>query len=294
MLEWIRENVPMAHLVGTVAFVAVVVLLRWTVTRRIRSSEIPPEIKRRSIVQTRNASVLVILFGGIVIWASQLHTVAISALAIAAAIVIATKELIMCLTGTIVRLSGRSFEVGDRIEVGTYRGDVIDQTLLTTTLMEVGPGNLTHQHTGRALVLPNSLFLTTTVANETFTDAYVLHLFVVPMKITDDWQKAREVLLEAARRASQPYLDDAKAHIESRTKPQGLDTPSLNPRITLRFPDPERVDLMVRIPAPSPRRGRVEQEILNAFALQRPKWATPISSIDTKIREASDSPDEKV
>ena len=69
------------------------------------------------------------------------------------AIVLATKEIIMCLSGAIYRASSGTFKVGDRVEIGAFRGDVIDQTLLATTILEIGPGQAIHQHSGRTVTL---------------------------------------------------------------------------------------------------------------------------------------------
>ena len=44
-----------------------------------------------------------------------------------------------------MRATSRSFKLGDRIEIGDYRGDVIDYNLFTTTILETGPGKLTLQ-----------------------------------------------------------------------------------------------------------------------------------------------------
>ena len=55
-------------------------------------------------------------------------------------------------------------------------------TALTTTILEIGPEKLTHQHTGRAIVVPNSVFLDKHVVNESYTADFVLHVFRLPYK----------------------------------------------------------------------------------------------------------------
>ena len=268
-MDWILENVPLGQVVASVALIVVVVTMRVMLVRRLRRGDVEMglhDLRRRSIVQVRNVTFVVGLFGLLVIWASQLQVVALSVVAIAAAIVLATKELIMCLTGTLVKVTGSAFTVGDRIEVHEMRGDVIDQTLLTTTILEIGPGQMTHQHTGRAVVLPNSLFLTEPVINETHTDEYVLHVFMVPVKTTTDWKAAQRALLEAANVECGPYLGEARLHMDKLGKEQGIYTPSVEPRVTIQFSEPERVDIYVRIPVPARKKGRIEQAILVRFA----------------------------
>lgn len=261
MPTFFQTHLP--HLVSSAVIVLLALSIRALGGRYVRrSSRVSDDLRRRWIIQLRNASLLVALFGLLVIWGAELRTVAISAVAIAAAIVIAAKELIMCVTGTILEGAGQAFKLGDRIEVGGHRGDVIDQTLLTTTILEIGPQHLTHQHTGRIVVLPNSVFLSQPIINETFTDEYVLHVFTVPMKETDDWKGAEQRLLAAAAAECAPFIQQARASMEQLLRSQGLRTLSIDPRVTIAVPEPGRINLIVRMPVPARQRGRIEQAVL--------------------------------
>lgn len=250
-------------LVASAALVLAVVAARWAVLGWLRVSELPsPEMRRRWIVMARNVSVLLFTLFLVVIWAEQLRTFALSVVAVAAALVIATKEIISCFSGAILRTSSSAFTVGDRIEIGDIRGDVVDYNLLTTTLMEVGPA---HQHTGRAVVLPNSVLLTASVTNESFTEQFVFHSVVVPLTDKDDWRAAEKVLSEVAHEACAEFIESAKRHFERMVKRTGLVVPTPEPRLLVRLEAPGRIDIVARIPVPSARRGRIEQDILRAF-----------------------------
>ncbi len=245
-------------------------VLQWLLVARVRAMNLKDiEIRRRWIVGIRNGAVLLTLAGLLTVWAAELRTLAFSLVAFAVAIVLSVKEVILCISGSFVRTVGRSFDLGDSIEIGGIRGVVIDRDLFTTKVLEAGPGQTIHQRTGRAVTLPNSMFLTMPVTNETFTDRYVLHVFTVPFKRGDDWQAAETRLLEAAQAECTPWLEDARGHMRGLAAKHGLDTPNVEPRVSIHLPEPERVDLLVRIPVPSARKGRVEQAILRRY-LQRP------------------------
>lgn len=157
------------------------------------------------------------------------------------------------------------YSIGDRIEIQELRGDVVDFSLFTTTLLEVGPGDFSHQHTGRAVVIPNSLLLTNPVVNETYTDEFVLHTMVVPLGPDEDWRRAEAALIDAAHHECKPFLEDAKKHFERINRETGLEAPSTEPRVSVRVPEPGRIDLLLRVPVPARRKGRVEQAILRRF-----------------------------
>ncbi len=254
------------NLLASGILIVLVAMLQWLLVVRVRSFATRDiEARRRWVVGIRNGAVLLTLAGLLTIWATELRTLAFSLVAFAVAIVVSIKELIMCLSGTFVRTAGRSFDLGDSIEIGDIRGVVIDRNFLTTTILEIGPGQNVHQRTGRAITIPNSVFLNTPVVNETFTDRYVLHVFSVPLKTGDDWRAAEKRILEAACAECSPWLDDARRHMEGLSSRHSLDAPSVEPRVTLYLPEPERIDLLVRIPAPSTKKGRVEQAILRRY-----------------------------
>ncbi len=257
----VRESL-LSLLISTAILVMVMSLLRAVTSRVIRRSIASPEMRRKWLVQTRNGIVLFLVLGLVFIWGAELRTLALSVVAIAVALVVATKELILCVTGSILKTGARSFKIGDRIQVKDFRGDVIDQNLFATTIMEIGPGKLTHQRTGRVTVLPNSLFVSEPVVNESYTHDYVLHVFTVPFKREEDWRGAQKALLEAARKHCRPYLEEVRRHMRRISDHQGLDAPSVDPRVTLQIPKAGEVELIIRVPVKATQRGYIEQSIL--------------------------------
>lgn len=254
---------PTESLISSAILVLAAIAARAVLARIIRRTDTTPELRRRWLVQTRNGLLLLVAVGLILIWAEELRTLALSIVAVAVAFVVATKELILCISGTTLKATSRSFSIGDRIQVKDFRGDVIDQNLFTTTILEIGPGKLTHQRTGRVLVIPNSIFLSEPVINESYTDDYVLHVFTVPFKREDDWRGAQKALLEAATRISRPYLEDVRRHMARVSERRGLGPPAVEPRVTISTPVAGEVHLVVRLPAKSGERGYVEQAILS-------------------------------
>ena len=73
---------------------------------------------------------------------------------------------ITSLIGWIYLLVRQPYRVGDRIQIGTATGDVIDVSYLDTTLWEFGGPYLSTQHpSGRVIKFPNSMVLNQTVYN---------------------------------------------------------------------------------------------------------------------------------
>lgn len=267
MMEWLQDfEIILPVALHSLILLAVVLALRLILVRAVLSREsLSVETRRRWTVNIRNALALVFIIGLIFIWAHQLSTFAVSLVAIAVALVLATKELILCISGTVLRVGVNAYSMGDRISIGGIRGNVVDQSLLATTVLETGPGHVSSQYTGRAVVFPNSLLMSSPLINETYMKEYIVHVMTIPLTSNDDWQMAEKVLLEIARTECGPFIAEARLHMKQLEGKNWLDAPSVEPRVSLHVPEPGRLNLLLRIPTPAHRTSRVEQAILRRF-----------------------------
>jgi small-conductance mechanosensitive channel len=251
---------------ASVLLLLLMMLLRVVVARNLlRVESVPLEQRRRWMVSLRNAAVFIFLFGLLIIWAEQVRTWALSLVAVAAAFVIATKELILCVSGAVLRGFSRPFTVGDRVEIGGIRGDILDQSILTTTILEVGPGAQNHHRTGRSITVPNSMLLSGPVINESYLDDFVLHAFSVMLSPDEDWEESERILLEAAQQESASFIQQAIEQSKAVARKEGFDSPSMEPRTTVRIPEANKIELLVRIPCPLQKKSSLEQAILRRY-----------------------------
>ena len=262
LLQFIPDPVLVRHIISTLVLVVTVFGLRYIVLRFVRR-RLPTRdtLQLRWTSQVRAFSYAVLAFGLFTIWAAELQALAVSFVVLAMAVVWATKETIACMQGAVYRLSSNAFQVGDRINVGGIRGDVIDPGLLSTTVLEVGKG---HQRTGRTISIPNSLFMTEPVLNESLTGEFMLHLLTIPVDRDADLAAIEERALRAANDACADFIDDVRRPIALRYRRHGLNPPLVDPRITYQFVDTKTVNLILRIPVPTRLERTVEQRVLRA------------------------------
>ena len=127
--EHVNLLAPLVRLLfSTVLLVVAVLVLRSISARFIRKNVTTAELRTKWLVQSRNAFVLLLVLGLVLIWGEELRTVALSVVAIAVALVVATKELILCLIGSMLKAGTSAFDIGDRIQIKEYRGDVSTTT----------------------------------------------------------------------------------------------------------------------------------------------------------------------
>jgi small-conductance mechanosensitive channel len=233
------------------------------------------ESKRRWVVTTRNSVVLAFLIGLVIIWAHELQAFAVSIVALAAALVLATKELILCWSGAAFRVSSKVYTVGDRVQIASHRGVVLDYDAFATKLLEIGPGQSAHLYTGRVTVFPNSLLFTNPLVKENPQQEYGLYTLTVPIKSDEDWQRAERALLEAAKHECTPFMDEAVRQMKLLEQANLLEAPSPEPRITIQLPESGKMHLVLRFPAPDRGRSRIEQAILRRYLAQSTSPSLP-------------------
>ncbi|MGB8329764.1 MAG: mechanosensitive ion channel family protein [Polyangiales bacterium] len=261
-LEFLQDRVALKNVVSTLVLFATVLSLRHVSLRFVRR-KLPGTDKTqlRWASQIRGLSYVILLFGLFIIWAAELQALAVSFVVLAMAIVWATKESLACIQGAVYRISSNAFEIGDRINIGGIRGDVIDPGLLGTLVLEVGQG---HQRTGRMISIPNSLFMSEPVLNESLAGEYMLHLMTIPVDRNSDLAAIEHQALTAAQEACAEFLEDVRRPIASRYRRHGLTPPIVDPRITYQVVDKSTVNILLRLPTPVRLEREVEQRVLRA------------------------------
>jgi small-conductance mechanosensitive channel len=263
-LSGLGDGPVILQLAMTLALGAVLAGARTVAVRLLgRVESLRRRSRRRWLVRIRNSALLLFVLGVVVIWFDQMIQLGTALALVATGFVIATKELWLNLTGYLFRSGAHFFAVGDRIEVGDFKGDVVDHGLAGATLLELGAKS--QQYTGRAVFVPNSKFLSTAVTNETYLADYVFHTITVPMKAEDDWEGAEAALLRAASEVCGRYVERARTHLKEMSDRYSLDAPSVDPKVHVQLPEPGKVNLMLRVPMPARRKGRTEQAIIRRY-----------------------------
>jgi small-conductance mechanosensitive channel len=117
---------------------------------------------------------------------------------LSAGFAIALQDPLANLAGWLFITMRKPFEVGDRIEIGEHRGDVIDRQLFEFTLLEIGNWVGAEQSTGRLLYIPNGWVFKQSLANYTQGFSYVWHEIAVTFTFESNRTKARGILQKIA------------------------------------------------------------------------------------------------
>lgn len=222
-------------LFSSLLLILALAVLRGFLIRYVRKdNEILEKEQRRWIIRIKNAATSVIVIGLILIWAPQLHTFALSITAFAVALVVATKEMILCLTGAIMRATTQPFKVGEWVTIDGVTGEVVDLDIFAFTLQEVDMDGKTYQFTGRTITIPNSKLFTSNVVNANFFKAYIFEDVRIRVQFADiDPVPASEKLKEIAENHFKKYRHDARAFNSKIRRRAGVDIGSAEPLFDL-------------------------------------------------------------
>jgi small-conductance mechanosensitive channel len=194
------------------------------------------------------------------VWFAGIQSLATFIGLITAGLAIALKDLVASFAGWIFILWRRPFLVGDRIEIGTYRGDVIDVRVFKFSLMEIGNWVDAEQSTGRIVHVPNSLVLTDVLANYSQGFRFIWHEIPVLLTFESNWQKAKKILLDIANKSALHLSTEAEKRIKEASKKYMVFYTTLTPTVYTTVKD-SGVLLTIRyMIEPRKRRGS-EQEI---------------------------------
>ncbi|TVQ76495.1 MAG: hypothetical protein EA369_10035 [Bradymonadales bacterium] len=259
MPEWIETQ--HIKILMSLLLVLASIGLKLFAVHRIKSWNIRSiEFRRKWMIQARALSVLVLAAGLVLIWSTELKTIAFSLVALAVAIAIGTKELLMCLMGSFLKTSTRAFRLGDRIKVGDYQGDVVDHGMMTTSILEIGPDK---SFTGRWITIPNSLYLSHPVSNSSLGQHHCLHCFEISFdQVKENWIRAYEILKEAVKDEGEPYEKTVGKIIQTYAQSQAIELPPVRAEINLDLSRNGFAVFRCRIPCRMDEKKQVEERIL--------------------------------
>ncbi len=186
-----------------------------------------------------------------------------------AGVAFASQEVIGSFAGYLNIITGNIFRIGDRIRIGNVVGDVLDITLLRTTVMEIGEWVKADQYTGRVVSLANRVVFSDPVFNYTQHSRYLWDEIMIPVTYDSNWRRAVELILTKGRELTVPFHADARAEFEEmKRKYPSLHEVPVEPSVYIIMTD-NWIELTLRYIVEARNRravkGQIHRELLNSF-----------------------------
>lgn len=211
-------SLQVSNLVETALIILVLILLRIGLVRLVD----------RQVDQTasryrwrKNINYTLVFIGLLLIgrtWIEALGSLATFLGLLSAGLAIALRDPVTDIAGWLFLVWRKPFHLGDRIEVGNHKGDVIDIRFFKFTILEIGNWVHADQSTGRVIHIPNHLVFSESIANYTSDFEFIWNEIAVVFTFESDWKKAKKILEEITESHLMDYVSDAEQQIKRASK----------------------------------------------------------------------------
>ncbi len=214
---------------------------------------------------------VIVVFGVFVvgrIWIDAVQSLATYLGLLSAGLAIALQDLIVSLAGWMFIMWRRPFEVGDRIQIGEYKGDVIDVRLFAFSLLEIGNRIDAEQSTGRIIHLPNGLVFQEPFANYNQGLPYIWNEIPVMVTFESDWEKAKALLTDIIKRHAPDVSEGVKKYNKTVNKRFVITYNNVTPIVYTKVADSGVVLTMRYMLNPRSQRSSAQaiwEDVLRAF-----------------------------
>lgn len=152
------------------------------------------------------------------IWFEALGSVATFFGLLSAGLAIALREPVSDLAGWLFIIWRHPFKVGDRIQIGEVKGDVIDTRVFKFSVIEIGNWIKADQSTGRVIHVPNHKIFSESLANYTSDFQFIWNEIPVLITFESNWKKAKRILQEIADKHLEEFVREAEQQVKKATK----------------------------------------------------------------------------
>jgi small-conductance mechanosensitive channel len=165
---------------------------------------------------------------------------------VTAGLAVALQKVWTAFAGYLVLMRGRVYTVGDRIAIGSVKGDVLSVGFLYTRIMEMGESGPPdkrevwvsgRQFTGRIVTITNDRVFNDPIFNYTREFPFLYEEIVIPIKYDADRKRAEEILLRCAEPATAELRELSEESRRRLEEEYFVTVDALTPRVYYRLTD---------------------------------------------------------
>lgn len=218
--------------IGFIVIIILVQLVKKSLSKRLKSEN---WYKTKKLVNVIGYIVFIILV--LTVYNDSLGGITVALGVAGAGIAFALQEVITSFAGWVAILAGGFYKKGDRVQVGGITGDVIDQSVLRTTVMELGGWVDADLYNGRIVKIANSFVFKEPVFNYSADFPFLWDEIKIPIKFGSDYDRAREIFTEIADKITGECVIESQERWDDMVRKYNIENANLNTMVTLRITD---------------------------------------------------------
>jgi len=240
-------------------------LILTVVTQRILRNVLKARVKDPAQMRTLNMLVRnsVFLVGSVVIlliWLGFGSNFTVAMGILGAGIAFASQEVIGSFAGYVNIVTSNLFRIGDRVRIGDVVGDVLDVSILRTTVMEIGEWVKADQYTGRIVTVANRVVFSAPVFNYTQRWPYLWDEITIPITYNSDWRHAGKRMLEHGREYTSHLQAQAQAQLRDLVNAYPVHETTVEPTLYILMTD-NWIEMTLRYVVDAQERRRVKAQL---------------------------------
>ena len=240
-------------------------LILTVVTQRILRNVLQARVKDPAQMRTLNMLVRnsVFLVGSVVIlliWLGFGSNFTVAMGILGAGIAFASQEVIGSFAGYVNIVTSNLFRIGDRVRIGDVVGDVLDVSILRTTVMEIGEWVKADQYTGRIVTVANRVVFSAPVFNYMQRWPYLWDEITIPITYNSDWRHAGKLMLEHGREYTSHLQAQAQAQLRDLVNVYPVHATTVEPTLYILMTD-NWIEMTLRYIVDAQERRRVKAQL---------------------------------
>jgi small-conductance mechanosensitive channel len=228
----VHERLYLTGVIILVGYSFMFILVR-AINHRVKDLKLK-HLTRKNVVYIVN--VLIILYI-VFLWVQNISSITIFLSVISAGVVLVLQEPILSIAGWIFILVRRPFGVGDRVELASVKGDVIDIRMFQTSLLEIGNWVEADQSTGRIVNVSNSAIFKKENYNYSRGFEFIWNEIRILVTFGSDWQRAEEIMLKRGQAEAEGMSNVVKSKINIMTNRYMIRYEKLTPIVYVSIKD---------------------------------------------------------
>lgn len=223
ILDRISETIQLfpglvLQIVETLGVIVILWALRLFILRLVKKNTTS---KRSQYKWAKNLTYVCFFIGALLIgqiWFSFIGQLGTYLGLLSAGIAIALREPVASMAAWMYVIGRKPFDIGDRIQIGELKGDVIDISVFQFTLLEIGNWVDAEQSTGRVVHIPNHKVFSNNVANYTSNFEFIWQEISFVITYESNWKKAKAILQQTVDEVMKDFVEHARQQIKKTEK----------------------------------------------------------------------------
>ena len=254
--------------------IAIFILALYTIGVYLIVRKIPDEASRFTAVRIFIAILLALgLFLGMLEWVPDPGQVVLIIGIIWGALLVALRDLIQNITGSLVVLVTRMFRIGDRIQVKGIYGMVMDIGIFRTTLMQLDKDSGDHPM-GEIITIPNGILFREMIHNTSRHLSVTVDEIRIALPFSVDLKKAKTLVVGAIENNIHGMDRRVETEIEHLGQKKFLPAFGTAPSVYFHIDD-YQVLMVAKYFTESERKAEIKSQIVEEISARIPGVTTP-------------------